>query len=360
MTILVLDSNALRRGSFRGKSLDHWIEAAGEEAEVVVPEVVVWEWAEHAASAHSALQRALQEFSVDERLYERPQLPKELPTETLVKDITRLLASHATIWHPPTAAWKQGLREQVLQIGSGEVKSGIKTGAADHLVLACVGEQIDQRSNAEAVLLATNDHELTERCIKLYGDQVLIVKSTGMLLASLNTFRPAEEELYEESADALRDLVKNADSDIGSALARFDMGFRIHRGEQDSNHPKANGRHLFFARLTRVDDVELHDLSVPESKDSRVGLANLRIFGDIKFNEWQQVQSDAGGPEMVSTFSGIISDGFVDVTVAVTWNTHWKVQSVSAESPAVIVFDTSEYDDLEDVPPFHGGSTAGG
>lgn len=32
------------------------MDAVGEEADVVIPEVVFWQWAEHAALAHATLQ----------------------------------------------------------------------------------------------------------------------------------------------------------------------------------------------------------------------------------------------------------------------------------------------------------------
>ena len=62
MTRLVIDTNAVRRGTFSTGALRQWIDVVQMDAtEIYLPEVVIWEWAEHAASAHSTLQAQLQE-----------------------------------------------------------------------------------------------------------------------------------------------------------------------------------------------------------------------------------------------------------------------------------------------------------
>jgi hypothetical protein len=74
--------------------------------------------------------------------------------------------------------------------------------------------------------------------------------------------------------------------------------------------------------------------------------------------ELQLRDTSAGTFEWVTTFDGPIAHGFVDLTVAIAWDRHWNVQSVSPTGAAVIVFDSSEYDDLDDVPPFHADPVA--
>lgn len=91
VTILVLDTNALRRGHYSAKALQRWIDAVGADAEITIPEVVIWEWAEHAASAYTTLESQLQEFGVDESLYERPGLTDHVPTESLAERLVALL-----------------------------------------------------------------------------------------------------------------------------------------------------------------------------------------------------------------------------------------------------------------------------
>jgi hypothetical protein len=357
--LLVLDANALRRGQFSGTALRQWIDAVGEDADVVVPEVVIWEWAEHAASAHTTLQSQLQEFRVDAGLYERPALADQLPTQSLVERIRGLLPTSVRVWSPPDAVWRQAIMDQVLQIGSGERKEGVKTGAADSVVLACVKEQVDGRRNAEPVLLATNDTRLKANCARLLGEEVLLAESTVALLERLNAFEPAEQELYEETEEVLRRLVTDTNSEIGSALETFDMGFRIQVSEAAPERPNRDARFGVLARLGRVDIVELHDLRVAsQADDGRVGLADVRVFAEIHLTELELRSTSAGTSEWVTTFDGPITDGFVDLTVTVAWDRRWRVKSVLPTGAAVIVLDSSDYDDSDDVPPFHADPVA--
>jgi hypothetical protein len=211
---------------------------------------------------------------------------------------------------------------------------------------------VNDRLGTEAVLLATNDKALRANCDRLYGDQVLIAGGTVALLERLNEFEPAEEDLLEATEQALRYFVSDSRSEIGAALDTFDMGFRIHaRPQPTSRGHERPTREL--ARLGRVEIVELHDLRVAKRNDERVGLADIRIFADVNMTQLELRETANGTSEWLVTFDGPITHGFVDLTASVTWDRNWEVQSVSPTGEAVLVFDTSEYDDLEDVPPFH-------
>ena len=355
MTRLVLDTNALRRGHFDGKAVRQWTEAVGRDAEIFIPEVVVWEWAEHAASAHTVLQSQLQEFRVDGGLYDRPVLADQLPIEELVERIVAMLPDAVRVWSPPSSGWRQAVMDQVLQIGTGERKEGVKTGAADAIVLACVLEQVEDRRGTEPVLVATNDKGLMASCVRLFGGEVLVAGSTAALLEQLNAFSPAEQDLYEETEEALTRIVTDTSSEVGASLATFDMGFRIHVGETTPVRASENVPVRDLARLGHVDMVELHDLRVATQTDKgRVGLADVRLFADVHITELQLRETAAGTTEWVTTFDGLVTHGFVDLTLSVAWDRHWNVQSVSSTGAAVIVFDSSEYDDSDGVPPFHG------
>jgi len=302
--------------------------------------------------AYTILQGQLQEFGVDGGLYERPGLGEQLPTESLVERIAASLPNSVEVWSPPDSVWRRSVFEQVLLIGTGERKDGVKTGAADSVVLACVEDAVQDRRNAEAVVLATNDKRLKAHCARQFGDDVLIAEGTAALLGLLNAFMPAEAELFEETEEALRKAVEDGSSELGAALETFDMGFRIHTSGSGSDGPGRAVRNL--ARLGRVDIVELHDLQVT-GKDSaeRVGLAEVRVFATVHMTQLEFQSASTGPSEWVTTYDGPVTHGFVDLRVAVAWDKSWKVQSVSPTGPAVIAFDTSEYDDLDGVPPFH-------
>lgn len=208
-------------------------------------------------------------------------------------------------------------------------------------------------------MLAKNDGRLKGRCKRHFGNEVLVAQGTVDLLEQINAFVPARDELFEETQETLAAAVKDGSSVIGAAPETFDTGFRIHNIDSVDRKPDTPFRDL--ARIGRIDIVELHDLRVA-SKDGaeRVGLADVRIFASIHMTELQLQLTSTGSTEWVTTYDGELTHGFVDLTVAVAWDKNWKVQSVSPTGPAVIVLDTSEYDDLEDVPPFHSGDNTRG
>lgn len=358
MTRLVLDANALRRGHFSVIALNNWIDAVGGalDADILIPEVVVWEWAEHAAAAYTTMRGQLQEFRTDPGLYSRPVLEEQIAPEELVERIRALLPRYVAIWTPDPSAWKQAVQEQVLQVGLGERRDGIKTGAADSIVLACVSEQVENRSNAEPVVLATNDRALHKACSRLFGEQVLVTSSTGDLLKKLNSFEPAADELYEETDEELSRIIRSSGSEIARALETFEMGFRVHVDADVTalrDERPITWRDL--ARLGRIEIVELHDLNIAERED-RLGLADVRVFADVHMTELELQETTPGESEWVTTFDGVITHGFVDIRLAVTFDLHWKVKSVVAAGPAHIVFGGYDEDD-ENVPPFFADET---
>jgi len=331
MTRLVLDTNSLRRGQFNVEAALQWVEAVGPDADIFVPEAVIWEWAEHAASAHKTLQSQLAEFRVEMRLYERPTLADQMSIESLVERVEELLPDPIRVWSPPSSTWKQAVMDQVLQVGSGERKEGVKTGAADSIVLACVQDQVYERHGSEAVLLATNDKGLSASCSRFFGEEVLVVRGTVDLLERLNAFEPAEQELLESTEEALRRLVTDPRSEIGAALQTFDMGFRIHISDAAAARTPGEVPFQDLARLGRVSIVELHDLRIADREDRRrFGLADVRLFADIHMTRLELRQSSGGTSDWVTTFDGTVTHGFVDLPLAVSWDHHWNVESVSS------------------------------
>src|SRR4051794_22552841 len=107
MTRLVLDTNALREGQFSSNALNHWISALGDgDVDLLIPEVVVWEWAEHAALAHASLVATVRDFKVDSSLISVPALPETIDKTELVSRIKRPIKRPAAIWSPDPATWE--------------------------------------------------------------------------------------------------------------------------------------------------------------------------------------------------------------------------------------------------------------
>lgn len=258
MTRIVLDTNILGRGHFNLHRLQSVLESvAGSGVEVVVPEVVVWEWAEHAAATYEALVEEHRAFRVDESLYRLPDMPPVLPKQELVAAILKAIPRDVTVWRPQGEEWRAAIEAQVLQTGTGERKGGVKTGAADHLLLACVREQLDERGSAEAVVLATGDRNLRQACEAALDDEVLYADNERELLRRLIEFEPAPEELSEAVEEELSSRIKHGNSDIGETLQTFAMGFEV----VGRREPLKNTQRE-LARLGRVDIVELHELEV--------------------------------------------------------------------------------------------------
>jgi hypothetical protein len=351
VTKLVLDANALRRGHFNAASLRQWVDAAGGgDVDILIPEVVLWEWAEHAASAHATLHAQHQEFKVDPAVYDRPTLTEEVSKETLVTRITALLPQSVTLWVPPASAWERAVMEQVLQIGTGERRDSVKTGAADSLVLACVQEQVDERRGTEAVLLATNDKRLQKACSTRFGDDVLLAGSTADLLNRINSFEPARGDLQEEVEEVLRRLLPDARSEIGAALDTFEMGFEIQPGRAPAASSRRHTAHRELARLGRVEIVELHELLVTKQDgNDRVGLADVRLFADVHITALELRETETHVSEWVSTFDGVVTGGYIDLQLSVSFDRHWSVQSVASAGAATIVFEGPEDEEESDV-----------
>jgi hypothetical protein len=358
VTLLVLDTNALRRGHFNLRLLTGWVEAAGEGAQIYIPEVVLWEWAEHAALAHATLESQLNEFrAVSSNLFKAPELSKSLPAEELVEAIRKQLPKAVSVWAPPPHAWEQAIRDQVLQVNGAERKNGIKTGAADSIVLSCIRTQVDERQIAQPVVLATNDKQLGDTCEKSFGDEVLIAGSTVALLEKLNAFQPAEDELTEATEESLRDLIEDPESRLFESLRWFESGYQIHLGSRATRSAESGLPTRLTATLGyNPDPIELHDLRVAGGtapSGTHVGLADVRIFAAVHIHQAELREDAAGSTEWITVYDSTITHGFIDITISLTWDRHWKLDNTTLAEPAVIVFDTSEYDDDEGVPPFH-------
>lgn len=310
----MLDANYAGRGHFNQRRLAHLAATvAGGEVEFVIPEVVLWEWAEHAAAVTEALLEEHKRFPVCSTVFPLPSMPPPLEIIDLVAAIIAALPRNFHVWRPPATDWRGAVRAQVLQTGTGERKDGVKTGAADHLVLSCVRAQIDERLAAEAVVLATADKHLRRECERAFGDELLCASNDHELLARLIEFQPAADDLSESVERQLTDLIQFGDSDIATALANFAMGVEI----VDGNEPSSTERER--VNLTSVDIVELHELEVGEfAAGERVGYAHVRIFGDV-YLEWMTLERVGEDDfEWGLTDAGTVTGVMIDVRLTVT------------------------------------------
>lgn len=338
---IVLDANFPSRGHFSAGRLRYLVDSLiGSHVEIIVPEVVVWEWAEHAVATLDALVEQHKRLRVDRSLYPAPSMPEPPAKEDLVTILSRALPKEITVWKPTHDEWRAAVRAQILQTGSGERKQGVKTGAADHLVMACVQEQLDERLEAEAIVLASRDKKLQRVCQTAFGEDVLYASSDQELLTRLVEFRPVADELIHSVEEEIRYRVNDPMSDIGAALETFSSGFSI-----IGRHEPLDDNQRELARLGAVDIVELHDLEVGQhQEDARLGHADLRIFANVHMTVLE-MQHEAGDIEWLQTFSGLVKGGMIDLEVNVTFDRDWNVISVAPATAAQIDFEPSDGDE---------------
>ncbi|GGO59927.1 hypothetical protein GCM10010910_04070 [Microbacterium nanhaiense] len=342
MTIVVLDTNALPRGHFSVAAIERVVDEVGGEAIVVVPEVVVWEWAEHARASYVAFEEAARSVHTDQLIIPRPEIAAAPPIDELVDRIQRNLPRHVQVWSPPDHVWRDAVREQVLQVGSGELKVNIKTGAADAIVLACA--EAESATGDELVLLVTNDKKLSRNARSL--ENVRCATGYKGLLEAMYSFVPATDDLAVALGETLPDYFNVFLSEHGEAISFAEHGVAVHVSPGPWNWPA--DAVLTTVHLKRIDIVEVHDLEVETGERTRRGLAELRLFGDIAGTVIEQHAENLGHTSATRRVVDF-SQEFVDVTVEVRWDRHWRVEEVRTTGAAVVVLvDPRISDELDD------------
>lgn len=344
--MIVLDTNAMPQGQFSSAALRALRGVAGRGASVVIPEVVIWEWAEHARSAHVALEETIKRHRVDEGLVARPSIVSTPLIEDLVHAIEDSLPHEVAVWRPDDGDWRAAVRDQVLQVGSGETKGNVKTGASDAIVLACVEHESNHAEGA--VVLLTSDKLLRKNVAARFGN-VRVASGTGALLQALSTFVPAPEDLALRLMEELPIYLSERLGDYGEILPLHDLGVAMEVHGEYYRSRDQNG--LSSLVITDVEQAEIHDFRVEADGSERVALAELRLFGTI-LGEVLTYRDLAPGERGASREVVDFSSDFVDVTIAVRWNQNWQIETVVPTGIAVLVITGPEEEDADDVPRF--------
>lgn len=350
MTVVVLDANAMPHGHFNDKTLRQLRSIIGERSSIVVPEVVVWEWAEHAYRAQVALTIAVEQHRVDRSVMPPAMVPPTPPISEVIASITSvLLSSGAEIWAPSPDDWRDAVRQQVLQVGAGEVKKDVKTGAADGVVLACA-KDLASRSEPPVVLLSS-DSRLRSQATREIGD-LLVASGTRDILIQLNSFEPASEDLEVRAAEVLPDLFNQRIAQGEPTLAFDEFGVDLYGNEgRTASDFGIKPQSIDF---TEVDIVEFHNFEIARVGDSRFGLGEMRMFGQFELAFLERRETFPGTFELVGDVAGPYAAGYVDVTVSIRWDVGWQFEDISATGVAIAVLDDGpDYDEKGDeVPSF--------
>lgn len=348
MTTIVLDTNAMPHGQYRSRTINELRRFVGDATSIVVPEVVVWEWAEHAHRAQLALQLTVEQHRVDPGIVPGTIAPTTPSLEHLVGAIAAALADQdVELWTPGHEAWKDAVRQQVLQVGSGETKKDVKTGAADAIVLKCA-ESFAYESEPPVILL-TSDAQLRLTATREVAD-LMTANGTHDVLRKISEFTPATIDLEVRAAEVLPDLFNARLAEGGPVISFDEFGIELlASGGRSSADFSMQLQRLEFRE---VDLIEFHDFEVASVVDGRVGLGNMRIFGSFELSFLESRETTPGRFELVGDLIGPFSD-YVDVTVAISWDVAWQFQDIKATGVAVAVLGDDDYDeDGVNVPPF--------
>jgi hypothetical protein len=338
MTRVVIDTNFAGRGHFnQGRLKSLAAKLAGTGAQVVVPEVVIWEWAEHARAAFEALEGEHSSFKVDQALIQIPPLPTRPSTDELCEQIISMLPNEFTIWHHTRDDHQQAVRAQVLQKGAGERKKGVKTGAADHLIFLCIRAQTKSRHWPGSVVAATADSALRRLCEEEFGTDVPCVGDDRQLLARLINFTPAEDGLIQNVKRELVHLI-NSPTDIGIAFRQFPLGYVT--SEEGEEEPTVWEEVRLC--LEQANSVEVLDLDVGKTleQEAYVGSGSVRVFGTVRSRLYTFEQSSEYDFERVLTDQWI-AEATIDVPITLIFEQEWMIASVEVVGPAYIDLNSS-------------------
>lgn len=341
MTVIVVDTNALPRGHFSLPALARLIKEAGDSADVVIPEVVVWEWAQHAYATYVAVEEAAKAVRVDASILARPVVTPAPSVEELAERIENSFPAQVRLWSPDGDVWRSALRDQVLQVGSGETKGDVKTGAADAVVLACV--EAESAVSEDVVLLVTNDKKLQKNALMF--ENVRCATGEKGLLAAMYSFTPATDDLAVRLMEELPEYLNIRISEEGEAISFAEYGVGVHFGVGHGGWPaEAVLSSIWFKR---IDIAEVHHLQIESGEERRRGLAELRLFGDFVATILEYHDAKLGAVS-VSRTELAFSHEFVDVTIEVEWDETWRIQEVRATGSAVLVMIDPDHDQADD------------
>lgn len=217
---VALDTNVLGRGTLQVSQLETLAsELADAGIELLVHEVVLWEWAEHAHSTLLELSRTAKQLARVLRSAALGSLldheASSIPEADVAEVVDRMRESFAAIPNVVVVAGSpegalRGLRAQVLLEGAGRRKNEVKTGAAD------MGQVFDLlqyvKPNYSALAIYSQDADI-DAAIDLLcrGAQPQRFRSQGEVLAAARGMVPKPATPEEHAS-------------VEKAVARFVTG----------------------------------------------------------------------------------------------------------------------------------------
>ena len=301
MIRIVVDTNFLGpRGhlNFRSlKKLRDEIDSAN--ASIVVPEVVLWEWAEH---AHDALSKSKSVHDKERRRYDYLEiLPDfELPTvQQLVERVEDALLSEQetlsvddgsvgdvtpiTIAAHESVDALEALRAQVLLLSPTERRNDVKTGAADYLVF-CTTERELRGNPLDKTVLATDDRKLADFCASNLEGLVVVRNLAELVPIVLDSISDEEHRFESAFFAAVQMTIADKDSVFMSDLREATA---ISTRRDDSPLP-SHDTYVEY-QLSSPRNVEVASFILLGRRRS-VAVATLSLDADVNISDLDIIQ----------------------------------------------------------------------
>jgi hypothetical protein len=276
---VALDTNCMGRGRFSLERLAELVGVIQEQdlsIEILVPEPVVWEWAEHlyrdVATARTPYVEALAAArAAGVQVRDNPVSDELADVESTVaalqKALDEIVGVRVLALSDYPAAAMEGLRDQVLQLGAGRTKKDVKTGAADSTAFRLLASHWAKYGMVDVVLVS-GDRDARAH---FRGSDVLTVESVWTLKRSLMAMRHGSEIAKDQiAAAAKRDLPDFDEESLASV-------------SYEGNGPRVTGvplRGQVLAVSTKVTAVEevLVIETVDVSRSDGYGTAYAKVL----------------------------------------------------------------------------------
>lgn len=228
--VVVLDTNM---SGGKGDFSESWVRGlagrlGGQGVELWVPQVVLWEWAEHAAATQEGVLPGLRKLD-RLNISGLPAAPtKTLTTPEIAAAIEANLQAMPNVEVVPVGGESAiaALKDQVLLTGPGDRKEGVKTGAADSALVRDSVERIGRHRLGELAILSANVTDMRKTLGAIPGGPgVGVFAAEKVLMDGLASSRAEwrqDAERRRDSAEVLGLLAQHFRSEEQELLAGND------------------------------------------------------------------------------------------------------------------------------------------
>ena len=334
---IVLDTNFASRGKYQSKRLRKVIErlvARGHE--VVIPEVVVWEWAEHLhrklkfaheVAGSAGVDATASGLAIGVANVELPAIEKLC--DGIVADLTAIPGVNVQRASPQDAV--RAIRDQVLQVGMGSRRTGTKTGAADSLVLATALRASDDLFHDRTVVLCSNDAELADAA-HVCDRPLIVIRDLSVLWRWHGTTQPVDDDLANAVERWLVDIHQTSVDGVLQQLTidPMELGRIDHHLLRIAADLESRDDHYQLeVQLNRFDRVWVTDVEVVDGDElPHIVLATVTALGDVVVDDWYfnadgELEHDQGAAQAQTT-----------TTVVAAFDERWTITDVDVAEVA--------------------------